>query len=193
VVKKASKSGPKTSTKRAKSSSTTRTRKRPSTKTRKPATPSAVETTSKAPTTTKKRLKKTRLSEENLNMFRQLLLDKRAQLLGDVNHMQQHVFRNNRQDAAGDLSSMPIHMADIGSDNYEQELTLGLLENEQQVIRDIDEALARIEDRTYGLCRATGKIISKARLKARPWAKYCIDYARLLEKGLVAPNDANES
>lgn len=191
MAKKASKSGPKASTKRAKSSSTTRTGKRPSTKTPKAATSSAVKTAAKAPT--KKQVRKTRLSKEDLDMFRHLLLDKRAELLGDVNHMEQHVLRSNRQDAAGDLSSMPIHMADIGSDNYEQEFTLGLLENEQQVIRDIDEALTWIEDRTYGICRATGKIITKARLKANPWAKYCIDHARLLEKGLVPPNDVNES
>lgn len=191
MAKKANKSGAKASTKRAKSSSTTRTGKRPSTKTPKASTSSAPKTAPRPPT--KKRVRKTRLSKEDLDMFRQLLLDKRAELLGDVNHMQQNVLRSNRQDAAGDLSSMPIHMADIGSDNYEQEFTLGLLENEQQVIRDIDEALTWIEDRTYGICRATDKIISKARLKANPWAKYCIDYARLLEKGSVAPNDVDES
>ena len=131
-----------------------------------------------------------RLSEKDLQMYRRLLLEKRAELVGDVNGMQEEVLRKNRQAAAGDLSSMPIHMADLGTDNYEQEFTLGLLAGEQQLLRDIDEALERIDTRTYGTCMGTGKPITKTRLKAKPWARYCIEYARLLEKGQVrAPND----
>jgi len=123
-------------------------------------------------------------------MFRRLLLEKRAELVGDVSGMQEEVLRKNRQAAAGDLSSMPIHMADLGTDNYEQEFTLGLLANEKQLLRDIDEALERIDSRTYGMCLGTGKPITKTRLKAKPWARYCIEYARLLEKGQVrAAND----
>ena len=51
----------------------------------------------------------------------------------------------------------------------------------------IDGALERIENRTYGICLGTGKPISKARLKARPWTRYCIRYAEMLEKGTVPP------
>jgi len=83
------------------------------------------------------------------------------------------------------VSSMPTHMADIGSDNWEQEFTLGLIENERSLIREIDEALDRIRNRTYGICLGTNKIIHKARLRAKPWAKYCIEYARKRELGLV--------
>ncbi|MHC4234990.1 MAG: TraR/DksA family transcriptional regulator, partial [Planctomycetota bacterium] len=84
-----------------------------------------------------------------------------------------------------DLSSMPIHMADIGSDNWEQEFTLGLIDNERLLLREIDEALQRINANTYGICLATRKPISAARLRAKPWAKYCIEYARLREQGRV--------
>ena len=80
---------------------------------------------------------------------------------------------------------MPIHMADLGSDTWEQELTLGLIENERGLLREIDEALDRIEDKTYGICLATNRPISKSRLRAQPWAKYCIAYARKRELGLV--------
>jgi len=128
-----------------------------------------------------------RLSDKDRQMFRRLLLEKRAELVGDVSGMQEEVLRKNRQAAAGDLSSMPIHMADLGTDNYEQEFTLGLLAGEKQLLRDIDEALERIDSRTYGMCLGTGKAITKARLKAKPWARYCIEYARLLEKGQVRP------
>lgn len=80
---------------------------------------------------------------------------------------------------------MPTHMADVGSDNWEQEFTFGLIENERTLIREIDDALGRIRDGSYGVCLATHKPIAKSRLKAKPWAKYCIEYARLRDLGRV--------
>lgn len=112
---------------------------------------------------------KTRLNDKQLAEFKRTLLAKRRVLTGDVRNLT--IDALNR-DMSGDLSSMPIHMADIGSDNWEQEFTLGLIENEQQLVREIDEALQRIEDRTYGVCLATHKPITVARLRAKPWAKY---------------------
>jgi RNA polymerase-binding protein DksA len=126
---------------------------------------------------------KTHLSADQLDDFRRRLLDKRAALVGDVDNLTNEALRRSRSEAAGDLSSMPIHMADIGSDNWEQEFTLGLIDNERSLLREIDEALHRIEERTYGVCLATHKPISVARLRAKPWAKYCIEYARLHEQG----------
>ena len=123
------------------------------------------------------------MSKKELAYFRQELLAKRATLLGDVANMTDEALRKTRQSSTGDLSNMPIHMADLGSDNFEQEFTLGLIESERQILREIDEALARIENGTYGICLATGRPISKARLKAKPWAKYCIEYAKRLERG----------
>lgn len=119
---------------------------------------------------------KTHLSASDLEKFKTKLLAKRQQLVGDVDRMKDDALKKSRRDASGDLSSMPIHMADIGTDNYEQELTVELIENEQTVLREIDEALARIEDNTYGICLATGKRISKVRLKVKPWAKYCVGH-----------------
>ena len=126
---------------------------------------------------------KTHLSADQLDDFRRRLLDKRVALVGDVDNLTNEALRRSRSEAAGDLSSMPIHMADIGSDNWEQEFTLGLIDNERALLREIDEALQRIEERTYGVCLETHKPISVARLRAKPWAKYCIEYARLHEQG----------
>ena len=72
-------------------------------------------------------------------------------------------------------------MADIGSDNWEQEFTLDLLTAERDLVREIDGALERINNGTYGICLGTNKPINRSRLKAKPWAKYCIEYARELE------------
>jgi RNA polymerase-binding protein DksA len=80
---------------------------------------------------------------------------------------------------------MPIHMADLGTDNYEQEFALGLMNSERRLLTEIDEALQRIEAGTYGICLGTGKPIPKARLEAQPWARYCVEYARKVEEGLV--------
>ncbi len=125
---------------------------------------------------------KSPLTKKELNEFRQMLLDKRRMLVGDMTGMHNEAFRGADQ---GDLSTMPVHMADVGTDNYEQEFTLGLLESERKLLRDIDEALGRLDAGTYGICLGTGKVIGQARLRAQPWAKYCIEYARLLEQGLV--------
>ena len=127
------------------------------------------------------KLRKTRLSPEHLDQFKELLLAKRHELTGTVNQLRDEALHKSRQDAAGDLSSMPIHMADLGSDNWEQEFTLGLVASENELLREIDDALRRIEDRTYGICLATNKPIQRTRLRAKPWAKYCIEYARELE------------
>ncbi len=123
------------------------------------------------------------LTPEDLQQFRMLLLEKRAEILGDVTTLHTEALSKDRREAAGDLSSMPIHMADLGSDNYELEFTLGLIEGERVILREIDEALERIRKGTYGVCAATGRPIGKARLRAKPWAKYCYEYTLAQEQG----------
>jgi RNA polymerase-binding protein DksA len=125
---------------------------------------------------------KTRLKSEAIEAFKRLLLEKRGELVGDVGNMEAEALKKNRSDAAGDLSMMPIHMADIGTDAYEQEFTIGLIENEQEILKEIDAALIRIIGGTFGICEATGKPITKARLEAKPWARYCVDYKRRREE-----------
>ena len=128
---------------------------------------------------------KSRLSKTDIEHFKQVLLNKRREIVGDVNGMGDEVFKKSRLDATGDLSSMPIHMADIGTDNYEQEFVLGLMDSERKLLKEIDSALQCIEEGTYGICEATGQPISKVRLEAKPWARYCVEYARKLEQGLA--------
>lgn len=138
------------------------------------------------------RLKKSPLTKTELKEFRQMLLAKRRALLGDMTHMEAEALRTNRQEGTGDLSKIPTHDADVGTDNFEQEFTLGLLESERVLLGELNEALERIDKGTYGICLGTGLAIGKARLKARPWAKYCIEYARLIEKGLVRRGQEQE-
>jgi len=136
---------------------------------------------------------KSPLSKAELKEFRKTLLDKRRDLVGDLSGIEAGALRRSRQDGTGDLSNLPTHPADIGTDNYEQEFSLGLLESERVLLEEIDQALERIANGTYGVCLGTGRPIGKPRLKARPWAKYCIEYARMIEKGLVRPDEDREA
>jgi len=131
------------------------------------------------------RSRKGRLTAADIKHLKEMLLEKRREILRNVTEFEDEALRKSRLDATGDLSSMPIHMADIGTDNYEQEFALGLLDSERKLLREIDDALERIEQKTYGICEGTGKPIPKARLEAQPWARYCVEYARMLEEGLV--------
>jgi len=136
---------------------------------------------------------RSKLTKAELQMFRQMLLEKRRDLLGDMSGIEAEALRKDRQESSGDLSTLPTHPADVGTDNYEQEFTLGLLESERMLLDKIDAALKRIDEGTFGICLGTGKPIRKARLRARPWSRYCIEYARMLEKGLVVPEVEEDS
>ncbi len=141
--------------------------------------------TSKKKTNTRSKTK-SGLTAADIKHFKKVLLLKYKELIGDVNGMENGALKKSRADASGDLSSMPIHMADIGTDNYEQEFTLGLMDSERKLLREIIDALGRIENGTYGICEGTEKPIAKARLEAQPWARYSIEYARMIEQGLVS-------
>lgn len=123
----------------------------------------------------------TSLKSKDLEFFRDLLLAKRREIIGDVQSMEEEALRST---TGSNLSNLPIHMADMGSDNYEQEFTLGLVEKDRQLLREINIALAKIRDGSYGVCEGTGKPIARARLEVKPWARYSIEHARQLENGL---------
>ena len=129
------------------------------------------------------------LTNGEIQQFKKILLQKRIELIGDVNSIEDEALRKSRLDAAGDLSSMPIHMADIGTDNFEQEFALGLIDSERKLLGEINGALMRIEKGVYGICEGTAKVIAKVRLQAIPWSRYCIEYARMVEKGLVVEGE----
>jgi len=129
------------------------------------------------------RMRKCSLTKDDIEIFKQALLEKRREILRNVTEFEDEALKKSRLDASGDLSSMPIHMADLGTDNYDQEFALNLMGSERKLLNEIDNALQRIEEGTYGVCEGTGKPILKARLKAQPWARYSVEYARKLEQG----------
>jgi RNA polymerase-binding protein DksA len=122
---------------------------------------------------------KSGLSKRDIDVYRKTLMDKRAEILGDVASLETDARNKN---TGGNLSNMPVHMADIGTDNFQQEFTLGLVESERKLLAEINAALLRIQKGTFGVCLETGKPIGKPRLDATPWARYCIEVARDMER-----------
>ncbi len=121
---------------------------------------------------------KSPFTAEELEGYKQLLLRKRAELISDVKGMEDQAL----QGQSGSLSNMPSHLAEQGSEAYDQSLSLDLAAADRRIIKEIDAALKRIADGTFGVCEHTGKPIKLERLKELPWARYSIEAAREIER-----------
>ena len=114
------------------------------------------------------------MKKADVKIYKERLLALRARLRGDVTRMADSALSKSRTEAHGDLSSMPIHMADIGSDNFEQEFTLILMASEGDTLKLIGASLERVEEGTYGQCDECGGTIPKTRLNAIPYTPHCV-------------------
>lgn len=123
--------------------------------------------------------KKQRLSKRELEKYRKILLAKREELLGDITNMEDEALRGS---GSGSLSHTPQHMAEQGSDAYDQALSLDLAQVDRNLLKEIDEALKRIDDGTYGFCELSGRRIRSERLEELPWTRFSIEAARERER-----------
>lgn len=117
------------------------------------------------------------LTKPQLKLLRQQLIVLRVKLTDEIKHIAHGVAKNPR-DASGDLSSYPLHQADMASDASERELAVDLVSAEQKVLYQIDDALARFEEGVFGICSECEKAITISRLKAVPYASLCIKCQR---------------
>lgn len=106
-----------------------------------------------------------------LETFRVGLLERKAAILGTMGTLEDDAARRG---ASGDLSTLPLHLAELGSDSFEQNISLGLLERERHELQEIHEALARIEDGSFGICEECEELLPRDRLQAIPYARLCI-------------------
>ncbi len=120
---------------------------------------------------------KTPLTKSQLEHYRHILLVKRAELLGDMRHLEKEAMRKESGEA-----NASVHLDEQGSESYEQSLNLNLAASDRELIHEIDDALKRITNRTYGLCELTHEPIKKIRLDELPWARYTIHAARELDQ-----------
>jgi RNA polymerase-binding transcription factor DksA len=122
------------------------------------------------------------MTKAELETYRDTLLTLRSRLTGDVSHLADEALRARGGEASGSLSNAPLHMADLGTDNFEQEFTLSLLQNQEQALKEITEALERVRQGTFGRCEECEGVIPKARLQALPYARHCVACARKLQQ-----------
>jgi len=102
------------------------------------------------------------------------LLALREQLVKQMNGL--------AEESAQELAGYSLHMADSGTDNFDRDFALSLLSSDKDAVFEIEEALKRIERKTYGVCELTGKSIPKARLEAIPWTRFTVDAQAQLER-----------
>ncbi|MHC5091509.1 MAG: TraR/DksA family transcriptional regulator, partial [Planctomycetota bacterium] len=119
-----------------------------------------------------------KLSKKQLDYYRKLLVEKMYEILGDVSALEETLFQGS-----GDLSKMPVHLADVGTDSYEQEFNLGLVAEERKTLLDIQHAMDRLVDGSFGICEGLGTPIESNRLEAIPWTRYSLEYAKMIESG----------
>ena len=125
-----------------------------------------------------------KLPKKQLDLYRQQLLEKMQELLGDVIAIEESALQDS-----GELSNMPMHLADIGTDSYEQEFNLNLVAEEKKILCEIQQALNRIDEGSFGICEGLGIVIEENRLKAIPWTRYSLEYARMIESGKTFQDD----
>jgi RNA polymerase-binding transcription factor DksA len=102
------------------------------------------------------------------------LLELREQLLAQMNGL--------AKESAQEMAGYSLHMADSGTDNFDRDFALSLLSADQDSVYEIEEALKRIEKKTFGVCELTGKTIPKARLEAIPWTRFTVEAQAQLER-----------
>ena len=125
---------------------------------------------------------KTPFNNAKLKEFEQRLLKIKTILREGMEHLEDNSLKKSGRDASGDLSNLPIHLADAGSDTFEQDFSLGLLEGEDIEVKEVDEALERIGNKTYGICEECSDPIAENRLKVIPYARLCVKCQESVEK-----------
>ena len=120
-------------------------------------------------------------SKAELAEFRTLLNVRKRILQGDVKGLESEAMKKGAD--GGDLSTIPMHLADLGTDSFEQDMSLGLMESESDELQQIEEAFERIVDGTFGLCETCKKKVPKERLKAIPYSRLCVG-CKMKEEGV---------
>jgi DnaK suppressor protein len=124
---------------------------------------------------------KASLSHKQLKQYKDLLVSTRVKITKDIQHIESQNL-NSHKESSGDLSGYSLHMADVGTDNYDREFALDIVGNEQNILYEIDQALARLERGNYGICEMLSVPIPSVRLDAIPWTPYCKEAAEKIER-----------
>jgi len=117
-----------------------------------------------------------KFDKEELEKYNKMLLKKKEEMLKEIRGVQKDSLNTSQRDASGDLSAYTFHMADVATDSFNREFSLGIATNVQQkILYAIEEALKRIEDKAFGTCVGCEKPIAKQRLMVMPWVSLCVE------------------
>ena len=119
---------------------------------------------------------------EKYRRFYRLLVDLRDHVLESLGQHSEETLKRSAKEDAGDLSGYGQHMADAGTDTFDRDFALSLVSTEQEALSEVEAAIKRIHDGTYGICELTGKPISRDRLLAVPFTRYFAEAQKELEK-----------
>lgn len=125
---------------------------------------------------------KKKFNKKELDYFRKLILKNKEKILDEIKRISEDTLKKSQKDAAGDISGYTYHMADVASDTYDREFSLGLASNERQSLYELDDAIKKIEEGTFGICEECKSVITKTRLKAVPFARLCVKCQEKKEK-----------
>jgi DnaK suppressor protein len=119
---------------------------------------------------------------EKYRRYYRLLIDLRHHVLESLGQHSEETLKRSAKEDAGDLSGYGQHMADAGTDTFDRDFALSLVSNEQEALSEVEAAIKRVRDGTYGICELTGKPISKDRLLVIPFTRYSAEAQKELEK-----------
>lgn len=125
---------------------------------------------------------KKKLDKPELDMYKEKLINIKEEILSKIREISEDTLMKTQKEASGDISGYGLHLADAASDNYERDFSLGLVSDERKALLEVEEALKRIEDKTFGFCLSCEKPIAGIRLKAVPHTKYCKKCQEKVEK-----------
>jgi len=125
---------------------------------------------------------KNKLNKKELTDFKKLIFKRKEEILDEIKHISDDTLKKSQKEASGDISGYTYHMADVATDTYDREFSLGLASNERKLIYEFDDALKRIEEGTFGICEDCKSLIAKNRLKAVPYARLCVKCQEKKEK-----------
>jgi DnaK suppressor protein len=125
---------------------------------------------------------KNKLNKKELGEYKKLITKRKHEILDAIERISEDTLKKSQKDASGDISGYTFHMADVATDNYDREFSLGLASNDRQSLYELDDALKRIEEGTFGVCEECKSVLTKARLKALPYARLCLNCQQKREK-----------
>jgi len=125
---------------------------------------------------------KKKYTKPDLKEFKKIVQKKKEEILNDLEHISDDTLRKSQKEASGDISGYTYHMADVATDNYDREFSLGLASSDRKSLYELNDALKRIEEGTFGVCDDCKALITKIRLKAVPSARLCIKCQQKKEK-----------